>query len=303
MGRSRTRWLGWAVVVSCAAFAGSCNPADETPSCGPGTCAGCCLEGTCVTGDVPGACGLGGAACLACGAGQLCTAGACTAAPACGDGTVDDGEECDDGNLDAGDGCDGSCRLEAAADADADADADSDADADADADEAAECSPYPTGPYAFQRVGNILAPMVWDAARSGIDEALAASVASIRCEPGIHSIFLMVLTEVCPVCPERLREINRLKDHWTATGAKWIFLVTDSLSPVRASMYIERYGISFGWRSNDQDNSEGRYAIAQATEYVPWIAVVRTSDMQVRYLETSTTRLDIEHCADVLASE
>lgn len=223
----------------------------------------------------------------------------CAAPAVCGNGTLETGEECDDGNLGNGDGCDASCRTEAAADADADADAE---DA-TDTAEVEECAAYPDGPYDFRSVGDVLAPMRWSAARSGPAEELAADLRAIRCSPGNRSIFLMVATTVCPNCPERLADINRLKARFDELGAKWVFLVTDAASPPAASLYIDRYGIDFGWRSNDQDNSVGRFAIATATEWVPWIAAVRSRDMVVRHMETTTTRLDLETVAETLAAE
>ena len=48
-------------------------------TCGPATCGGgCCdLDGTCRDGSELGACGSSGAACMACGTGQLCERGSC----------------------------------------------------------------------------------------------------------------------------------------------------------------------------------------------------------------------------------
>jgi cysteine-rich repeat protein len=298
MGRAWMVALGCAVVGFCLALGGSCNSTDEGPRCGVGDCPGCCLADGCVAGDIPEACGGGGQACLVCGLGQACVAGACVAGPVCGNATLESGEECDDGNTADGDGCDASCHTESPG-ADADADA---ADVPEEA-EAWECGAYPHGPYRFQAVGDTLAPMRWSAARSGIDEELAADVQAIRCAPGVHSLFLMVASTTCSVCPGRLREIAGLKSTWETNGAKWVFLVTDAGSPPMASGYIDRYGLTFGWRSNDMDNSEGAYAIAEATAVVPWIAVVRTSDMQVRYLESGGVSLDIANCARTLAAE
>jgi cysteine-rich repeat protein len=301
MGRARMRWIcGGAFVGSLAlavAVVGSCNPSDESPSCGPGNCAGCCLIDGCVNGDIPEACGTGGAACTVCGAGQLCSAGTCTDGPVCGNGTLETGEQCDDGNTAPGDGCDAACLVEAA-------DADADAVEDADTAEVETCGDYPAGPYAFARVGDTLAPMRWSAARTGIDEELAAELRIIRCAPGVKSIFLMVVQTTCSVCPGRLREIAALRDQLQTYGAKFIFLVTDASTSPMANNYIERYGVTFGWRSNDQDNSEGRFTIGEATAFVPWIAVVDATDMTIRYMESpSTAQIDVEAVARTLAEE
>ncbi len=50
------------------------NQVNCTQPCGAATCAGCCQNGACQAGVGNSACGRGGAACVACGAGQVCGA-------------------------------------------------------------------------------------------------------------------------------------------------------------------------------------------------------------------------------------
>lgn len=54
----------------------SFSNADAAP-CGPKSCNGCCQAGKCNDGTSVLACGVSGAACTACMAGQMCTAGQC----------------------------------------------------------------------------------------------------------------------------------------------------------------------------------------------------------------------------------
>lgn len=52
---------------------------------------------------------------------------------------------------------------------------------------------YPTGPYAFLAPGNIVGPMAWPSAVKGAEEtSTAADFASLRCEPGVKTIMVMI---------------------------------------------------------------------------------------------------------------
>jgi hypothetical protein len=51
-------------------------------SCGPSTCGGCCSGDTCLGGTSATACGSGGAVCVDCGPGRLCSGGGCVIDPA-----------------------------------------------------------------------------------------------------------------------------------------------------------------------------------------------------------------------------
>ena len=76
-------------------------------------------------------------------------------------------------------------------------------------------------------------------------------------------------------------------------------MVVDASSAAAAHAYIEDLGVTFGFRTNDADNSEGSYAIGYSSMYTayPWTAVIRSSDMQVMYDEPDTTYLDIYNIA------
>ena len=61
----------------------------------------------------------------------------------------------------------------------------------------------------------------------------------------------------------------------------------------------------FGWATNDADNSLGGGTIAGSDIYdgVPWIGVIRTSDMQLVHDEPDDSYLDIAAIATELAAE
>jgi hypothetical protein len=86
-----------------------------------------------------------------------------------------------------------------------------------------------------------------------------------------------------------------LKSTWAAHGSKWIFVVADASSASAADAYINEYGVTFGWRTNDADNTQGSYSIAYSSIYggYPWTGVIRASDMQLVYDESDTSYLDI----------
>lgn len=189
------------------------------------------------------------------------------------------------------------------ADADIGPGPDADADADADADTVGPCE-YPAGPYSFTHT-RIAPPMSWASAVTGADETLAADTAVIRCDPGINAIFIQVAATFCGSCPSRMEEINSLKSTWEANGAKWIFVINDTSSATAANAYVERYGITFGWRTHDGDNTAGAGTIGESGNFaaVPWTGVIRTATMELVCDEPDTTYLDIEAISAALAAD
>ena len=176
------------------------------------------------------------------------------------------------------------------------------------ADQQAETTPscpYPDGPYDFSGEGDIVGPMNWPNALSGADETLAADLAAIRCDPNVHSIFVQIGAFSCGYCPARFEEIGDSRDHWETYGAKWIFIVIDASSPSQADEYVEQYGVSFGWRTDDSDNSLGAGTIGDFSAFTaqPWTGVIRTSDMVLVYDEPDDSYLDLQGIAQELAGE
>ena len=101
-----------------------------------------------------------------------------------------------------------------------------------------------------------------------------------------------------------MTEISGLREHWATNGARWIFIINDTTSGDDASAYVDRYDISFGWRTGDTDNSEGPGTIGNSSLFnaVPWTGVIRTSDMTMVYDEPNTSYLDIVAIAEDLAA-
>jgi hypothetical protein len=145
--------------------------------------------------------------------------------------------------------------------------------------------------------------MTWSRAALGSREDLRADLSAAHCDSNVNSIFVQLIAVSCDACPERMEEIASLAEHWEETGAKWLFVVADASTTAQADSYVNRYGIDFGWRTNDADNSEGDYAIANSPIYegYPWTIVIRTSDMSVTHVESMTDYLDIEGIATQLA--
>ncbi len=168
--------------------------------------------------------------------------------------------------------------------------------------EAAPPCEYPSGPYAFTAVGDVVGPMSWDSAVARPDDyGRPADLEDLFCDPDVHSIFIQIVTITCPYCPARMELIAYNRENWETYGAKWIFVVADATTPAEADAYTDAQGVSFGWSTNDTDNSMGAYTIAAAPIYsgVPWTGVIRTSDMQIVYEGTSP---DIVNIAQELAS-
>jgi len=163
---------------------------------------------------------------------------------------------------------------------------------------------YPSGPYAFTAVGDTVAPMSWLSAVARPDESgRPADLEDLYCDPDVHSIFIQIVTTTCIYCPDRMSYIALLRDHWRTTGARWIFIVADAATPAEADAYTAVQGVTFGWSTNDADNTEGTNTIRSSTIHgsaVPWTGVIRTSDMQI-FSEANGSALDIASIATELA--
>ena len=138
----------------------------------------------------------------------------------------------------------------------------------------------------------------------GADTFGPADLAGIRCGEGVNSIFIEVGATWCPACNARITEVGRMADHWRRNGAVWIFIISDVPSAAMADAHVSRQGASFGYRTNDADNSEGSMTVAEAPLFstIPWTAAIRASDMQMVY-EDSRTHFDPATVAEELARE
>jgi hypothetical protein len=96
-----------------------------------------------------------------------------------------------------------------------------------------------------------------------------------------------------------------LQDHWETHGAKWIFIVQDAGSASQADSYFNGHYVTFGWRTNDADNTEGSHMISYSGIYggVPWTGVIDAETMELVYDEPDTSYLDIVSIAVELASD
>ncbi len=191
------------------------------------------------------------------------------------------------------------------ADADASPDTPEEIVEDVPEEEAAPPCTYPSEPYAFSAVGDVVAPMSWPSAIARPDDSgRPAHLELLYCDPDVHSIFIQLVTITCPACPTRMAEIASHRYDWETYGAKWIFVVADAATQAEANTYTSDQGVSFGWSTNDVDNSMGAYAIAAAPIHgspvtVPWTGVISTSNMQIFGEGTS---LDIVSIAAELAT-
>jgi hypothetical protein len=78
--------------------------------------------------------------------------------------------------------------------------------------------------------------------------------------------------------------------------------VADASSAAQADAYFAGYGLTFGYRTHDGDNTEGSGAIAHSGIYGGVPGVIRTSDMQLVHDEPDTSYLDIEAIAAELST-
>jgi hypothetical protein len=231
---------------------------------------------------------------LCCAGGAVGTWNVTTASCVCG--TAPDADADADGTGEVGADADVTVETETGPDADADADGD-----------AGTCGEYPAGPYSFawnQRV----APMAWPTAIISTTETLAADLAVLRCDPDVHSIFIQATATDCSSCPSRMEMIADGAATWEANGAKWVIVVATlgghvgSMDQVRS--YVERFGIDFGFWTNDADNTGGAYTVADSSirAAVPWTGVIRPSTMELVCDEPDDAYLDLNAISAALAA-
>ena len=142
---------------------------------------------------------------------------------------------------------------------------------------------YPPGPYSFNRVGDTVGPCSWPTAVSGEDETLPADFEALYCDPDIQSVFVFMATSTDPYSPALIDELLLMTEHYRIYGAKWVWILVDADSALEAGAYFEELGVTFGWMTNDADNSMGRYALAGTPMAfgVPWIGVIDAETMKV----------------------
>jgi hypothetical protein len=158
--------------------------------------------------------------------------------------------------------------------------------------EAATNCAYPMAEYDFHHHG-IVPPMAWPSAVAGADETGTADLARIRCLPGIRGIFIMASATWCPSCRRRMMEIATLKSVFEENHIKWIFVIQDATTAEAADAYVNGFGITFGWRTHDGDNTVRAGMVAHSDMFaaVPWTGVVRPTTMELACDEPDTAYL------------
>jgi hypothetical protein len=144
---------------------------------------------------------------------------------------------------------------------------------------------YPAGPWAFDWIGDTVGPCSWPSAVYGAEETMTADFEVLHCDPDVQTILMFRATLTCPYCPGRIRELVDMKDHFDTYGAKWVWILEGGSSPAQAAEYFEDLGVTFGWMTDDADNSQGAYYLAETpmSGTVPWIGIIDARTMRVAY--------------------
>jgi hypothetical protein len=183
---------------------------------------------------------------------------------------------------------------------------------------------YPEGPYYF--IGpepdkakpwpGTVPPMGWPGAYIG-DERVGFNLAQYRCDhPEVKTLFIMTSAGWCPacrtfygqmVCPE-----GELEDQLYALSAEILYVVGDTNTPGDpatnefANEYMNGKGCKRGIRISDTDNTAKKRVIwyTPMSTGIPWVSVVRMSDMKLIYEQGDTYYLDFTGIAqDVIDEE
>ncbi len=147
---------------------------------------------------------------------------------------------------------------------------------------------YPLGPYGFSEVGQIAGPMAWPMSVKGPEETMGldhADLEAFYCDPGVQSVIVVIATTWCPYCPNRVRNLAGLHDHYETYGARFVWVLGDGTSPAQAYDYFSGYGADFGWFTDDADNTLGAHIITGSSmlEGVPWVFVMDGESMEILY--------------------
>jgi thiol-disulfide isomerase/thioredoxin len=158
-------------------------------------------------------------------------------------------------------------------------------DAASDVVEEPECL-YPTGPYDFVEKGDIAGPMAWPSSIKGEEELMDLEHADLErffCDPGIQSVVVFIAASWCPFCPDRADNIAGLKEHYDEYGAKLVWVLGDADSSEDARDYFVRNDATYGWYTNDADNTLGANTISGSSMLlgVPWIFVIDAETMEI----------------------
>ena len=149
---------------------------------------------------------------------------------------------------------------------------------------------YPPGPYSFDGVGFTVGPATWPACIKASGEEYPLEHADFEvfyCDPEVQSIAIFVATLSDPYCPPRIAELVSRSWHFETYGTKWIWLLAwdGGVIPTNAiaQSYFEDQGVTFGWFTDDADNSLGGYTFHNSPMLsgVPWIGVIDAKTMQV----------------------
>jgi hypothetical protein len=76
-----------------------------------------------------------------------------------------------------------------------------------------------------------------------------------------------------------------MKAHFELYGAKVIWVLSGGASAAAAQSYYVGNGATFGWYTNDMDNTAGANIMAgnHMMSGVPWLGIVDAKNMQVMY--------------------
>jgi len=76
-----------------------------------------------------------------------------------------------------------------------------------------------------------------------------------------------------------------MKAHFELYGAKVVWVLSGGASAAAAQSYFTGNGATFGWYTNDMDNTAGANTMAGTymAEGVPWLGIIDAKTMEVKY--------------------
>lgn len=149
---------------------------------------------------------------------------------------------------------------------------------------------YPPGPYRYTRIGDTVGPASWPTSIRASEETYPLEHADFEvlyCDPDVESIVIFLATLSDSMCPARIREMVSMRDDLDIHKVKFIWILAwdggPMTTPAMAEEYYSGHGVTFGWFTDDEDNTWEPYIFHNNPfgSGVPWLGVIDAETMQV----------------------
>jgi len=164
---------------------------------------------------------------------------------------------------------------------------------------------YPDGPYSAVIVGDTVGPAYWPCSIKASGETYPLDQASLEvfhCDSAVQSVIIFYAAIGDEDCPDRIREVTELKDQLELYGAVvvWMLVAVEGSelpTPETARSYFEEQGVTFGWYTDDEDNTWQAYGFHNHVPGagVPSMWIIDAETMQIVYNDPMNLRAIVQN--------